>query len=143
MKVLLKRNCVLYFWAVFDFFYIVRFVWLNISQGRIPLVDDVLSFGEIFPQQGTYSLVVFCFSLLFNITVVFSAVLFLIKWRYANWLVYVQTPLRLFFMIPSISILPWMFKIISINAGLMLFSAVLISEVIKVGTFYITRNENQ
>lgn len=143
MKVFLKRNCVLYFWAMFDFFYIVRFVWLNISQGRIPLVDDVLSFGEIYPQQGTYSLVVFSFSLLLNISIIFSAVLFLTKWRYAHWLVYVQTPLRLFFMIPSISILPWIFKIMSIKVGLIFFSAVLISEVIKFGTFYLTKNENQ
>jgi len=56
MKVFLKRNRVLYFWAMFDLFYIVRFGWLNISQGRIPLVDDILSFSDIYPQQGVYSL---------------------------------------------------------------------------------------
>lgn len=143
MKIFLKRNCVLYFWAMFDLFYIVRFVWLNISQERIPLVDDVLSFGEIYPQQGAYSLVVFSFSLLLNLSIIFSSVLFLTKWRYAHWLVYVQTPLRLFFFIPSISILPWIFKIMSIKAGLIFFSAVLLSEVIKAGTFYLTRNEDQ
>lgn len=143
MKNFVKRNCVLYFWAMFDFFYIVRFVWLNISQGRIPLVDDVLSFGEIYPLQGAYSLAVFSFSLLLNISIIFSGVLFLTKWRYAHWLIYVQTPLRLFFMIPSISILSWIFKVISIKVGLIFFSAVLISEVIKLGTFYLTRNEKQ
>lgn len=143
MKIFLKRNCVLHFWAMFDFFYIVRFMWLNISQGRIPLVDDLLSFAEIYPQQGIYSLIIFSFSLLLNISIIFSAVLFLTKWKNTHWLVYVQTPLRLFFMIPSISILPWIFKIMSIKFGLIFFSAVLISEVIKVGTFYLTRNETQ
>lgn len=128
---------------MFDFFYIVRFMWLNISQGRIPLVDDLLSFAEIYPQQGIYSLIIFSFSLLLNISIIFSAVLFLTKWKNTHWLVYVQTPLRLFFMIPSISILPWIFKIMSIKFGLIFFSAVLISEVIKVGTFYLTRNETQ
>lgn len=143
MKIFLKRNCVLYFWAMFDLFYIVRFGWLNISQGRIPLVDDILSFSNIYPQQGVYSLILFSFSLLLNISIIFSAVMFLKKWKYANWIVYVQTPFRLFFMIPSISILPWVFKSMSIKAGVIFFAAVFISEIIKLGTFYLTRKESQ
>jgi len=43
----LKR--VFYFWAVCDLFYIARFIFINLEQGRIPLVDDVLSFGYLFP----------------------------------------------------------------------------------------------
>lgn len=141
MKVFLKRNRVLYFWAMFDLFYIVRFCWLNISQGRIPLVDDILSFSNIYPLQGTYSLVLFSFSLLLNISIIFSAVMFLKKWKYANWIVYVQTPFRLFFMIPSISILPWMFKTMSIKVGAIFLAVVFLSEIIKVGTFYLTREK--
>ncbi|HED3067181.1 TPA: hypothetical protein R4057_005173 [Kluyvera ascorbata] len=143
MKVFLKRNRVLYFWAMFDLFYIVRFGWLNISQGRIPLVDDILSFSDIYPQQGVYSLILFSFSLLLNISIIFSAVMLLKKWKYANWIVYVQTPFRLFFMIPSISILPWVFKSMSIKAGVIFLAAVFISEIIKIGTFYLTRKESQ
>lgn len=143
MKVFLKRNRVLYFWAMFDLFYIVRFGWLNISQGRIPLVDDILSFSDIYPQQGVYSLILFSFSLLLNISIIFSAVMLLKKWKYANWIVYVQTPFRLFFMIPSISILPWVFKSMSIKAGVIFLAAVFISEIIKIETFYLTRKESQ
>lgn len=142
MKVFLKRNRVLYFWAMFDLFYIVRFGWLNISQGRIPLVDDILSFSDIYPQQGVYSLMLFSFSLLLSVSILFSAVMFLKKWKYANWIVYFQTPFRLFFMISSISILPWVFKSMSIKAGVIFFSAVFISEIIKIGTFYLTRKES-
>lgn len=139
MKAFLKRNHVFYFWAIFDLFYIVRFVWLNISQGRIPLVDDILSFGEIYPQQGAYSLVLFTFSLLFNLSVIFSAVMLLKKWKYVRRIVYIQTPFRLFFMIPSVSILPWVFKVMSIKVGVVFFAAVLISEIVKVGTFHLTK----
>lgn len=142
MKVILKRNRVLHCWAIFDLFYIIRFGWLNISQGRTPLVDDILSFSEIYPQQGVYSLILFSFSLLFNVSVIFSAVMFLKKWKYANWIVYVQTPFRLFFMIPSVSILPWMFKTMSIKVGAMFLAAVFLSEIIKLGTFYLTREKN-
>lgn len=143
MKVILKRKYVLYFWAIFDLFYLCRFVWLNISQGRIPLVDDILSFSEIYPLQGAYSFILFSFSLLLNISIIFSAMFFLNKWKHANWLVYIQTPFRLFFMVPSVSILPWVFKIMSINFGVIFFAAVLISEVIKIGSLILARNEVQ
>jgi len=143
MNTFLKRNHVLYFWAVFDLFYIARFSWLNISQGRIPLVDDVVSFGDIYPQQGAYSLILFSFSLLLNISIIFSAVMFLKQWKYAHWLVYFQSPLRIFFMVPSISILPWVFKVMSIKVGMLFFLSVLISEVIKIGSIYLTRKGNE
>ncbi len=142
MKLRLKQSHILYCWAVFDLFYIVRFIWLNISQGRIPLIDDMLSFSNIYPQQGMYSLVLFSFSLLLNVSIVFSAVMLLKKWEYVNWIVYIQTPFRLFFMIPSISILPWMFKTMSIRVGVIFLVAVFLSEIIKVGTFYLTREKN-
>ncbi|ATA21314.1 hypothetical protein EDC48_108138 [Gibbsiella quercinecans] len=142
MKFILKHNYIFYFWAVFDLFYIVRFIWLNISQGRIPLIDDILSFSDIYPQQGAYSLVLFSFSLLLNVSIVFSAVMLLKKWKYVSWIVYFQTPFRLFFMIPSISILPWMFKTMSIKVGAIFLAAVFLSEIIKVGTFYLTREKS-
>ncbi|QZQ49844.1 hypothetical protein K6L24_19225 [Erwinia persicina] len=142
MKLRLKQNHVFYFWAVFDLIYIARFIWLNISQGRIPLIDDVLSFSSIYPQQGAYSLVFFLFSLLLNISIVFSAVMFLKKWKYVSWIVYFQTPFRLFFMLPSVSILPWMFKTMSVKIGAISLAAVFLSEIIKVGTFYLSREKS-
>ncbi|MCC4039321.1 hypothetical protein LL061_03245 [Escherichia coli] len=142
MKLRLKQKHILYCWAVFDLFYIVRFIWLNIAQGRIPLIDDILSFSHIYSQQGAYSQVLFSFSLLLNVSIVFSAVMFLKKWKYVNWVVYIQTPFRLFFMIPSISILPWMFKTMSIKVGAIFLVAVFLSEIIKVGTFYLTREKS-
>ena len=139
MNVILKRNWVLYFWAFFDLFYIGRFIWLNISQGRVPLVSDIYFFNEIYPQQGMYAPVVFSLSLLLNISIVFSAVFFLKKWKYVHWFACVQLPFRLFFMVPSVSILPWVFKTMSIEVGVMFLVIVFISEIIKLGTFYLTR----
>lgn len=139
MNKILSRKHVLYFWGMFDLFYICRFIWLNISQGRIPLVDDIFSFSDVYPHQGAYSLVLFSFSLLLNVSIVFSAVMFLKKWKYVNWIVYVQTPFRLIFMIPSISTLPWMFKTMSIKVGAVFLVAVLISEAIKVVSFILAK----
>lgn len=142
MRFILKYNHVLYFWAVFDLFYIARFIWLNITQGRIPLIDDLFFFSSIYPQQGAYSLVIFSFSLLLNVSIIFSAVMLLKKWKYVSWIVYFQTPFRLFFIIPSISILPWIFKTMSINVGVIFLVVVFLSEIIKVGTFYLTREKS-
>lgn len=142
MKAILKRKHILYFWAVCDLFYIARFIWLNISQGRTPLIDDVFSFSSIYPQQGAYSLILFSLLLLLNISIFFSAVMLLKKWEHINWVVYIQTPFRLFFMIPSFSILPWVFKTMLINSGMVFLFAVLLSEIIKVGTLYLTRDSN-
>jgi len=69
--------------------------------------------------------------------------MFLNKWKYVIWVVYFQAPFRLFFMIPSISIFPWIFKSMSIKAGVIFLVAVFISEIIKIGTFYLTRKESQ
>lgn len=142
MEKISKRNYVLYFWAAFDLFYIAKFIWWNISQGRISLFDDIVSFNDTYLQLGAYSLVIFSFSLLFNISIVFSAIAFLKNWKYVNWIVYAQTPIRLLFMVPSVSILLWIFNFMSINIGLGFVVAVVISEIIKIMTLYLTKTDN-
>jgi len=141
LKLSFKSAC--YFWAVFDIFYIARFVFLNISQERTPLIDDIISFGNIYPQQGGYSLILFSLSLLLNISFVCSAVLLFIKWKSVHWIIYAQTPLRLLFVVPSLSVLPWLLKNISISTGLILFVLTLVSEVLKISSFFIARKNSK
>lgn len=119
----------------------MRSVFL-ILKGRIPLMDDIFPFYGIYPQQKAYSLVLFSFSLLLNISIVFVCYYFLKKWKYVNWIVHFQTPFRLFFIVPSISILPWMFKTMSIKVGTIFIVDVFLLDIIKVGTFYLTRNKS-
>lgn len=143
MKLILKRDLVLYLWAFFDFLYITRFIWLNVSQGRLPLIDDLRYFNEFYYEQGKYALAIFSLSFLLNVSILFSSMLFLIKWKYSHWLVYFQLPLRLLFLIPSVSLFPWLFKIMSIKALWLFFSAVIVSEIIKVATFCLLRRESK
>ena len=133
----------LLFLGLIDIFYIARFVFLNISQERIPLIDDIISFGNIYPQQGEYSLILFSLSLLLNISVVCSVVLLFIKWKSVHWIIYAQTPLRLIFVVPSLSVLPWLLKNISISTGLILFVLTLVSEVLKISSFFIARKNSK
>ncbi len=134
MKNYITLRNVFYFWGMLDLFYIMRFIWLNIEQGRIPLIDDVLNFSSIFPQQGVYSLFIFILSLLLNVSIIFSSLLLLKKWKNAYWLIYFQTPLRVLFFIPSLSFLPWFFKTFSLPIGGLFILTTVISEVLKVVT---------
>ena len=133
----LKR--VFYFWAVCDLFYIARFIFINLEQGRIPLVDDVLSFSYLFPQQGIYSLIAFSFSLLLNVSIIFSAIFLFKQSKYIHWLIYFQTPLRIIYLIPSLSFLPWLLKTLSIKSGAIFLLVTILSEVLKVVTLYLAK----
>lgn len=137
MKLTFKFRHVLFFWAVFDFIYIIRFIWLNLSQGRMPLIDDIISFSELFVTQGFYILILFSLSLLLNISIVLSAVLLLAGWRHVQKVVYAQTLLRIMFIVPSLSVLPWILKNASITNGVVFLLATMISEILKVGSIYL------
>ena len=127
-----KFNNIYIFWAAMDFLYIVRFVWLNIQQGRIPLIDDILSFSKIYPEHGASSVIIFSISLLLNISFILSFVLLVKKWKRVNFFIYLQTPFRLLLLTPSLSFLPWLFKNLSISSVLVLILATIVSEMIKV-----------
>jgi hypothetical protein len=127
-----KSNNIYLFWAAMDFLYIVRFIWLNIQQGRIPLIDDILSFSKIYPEHGVSSVIIFSISLLLNISIISSFILLVKKWKRVDFFIYVQTPLRLLLLTPSLSFLPWLFKSLSISSALVLILAVIASEIIKV-----------
>lgn len=139
MKNNLNRKHVFYFWALFDLFYIIRFIWLNLEQGRTPLIDDILSFNSIFPQQGFYSLILFSLSLLLNVSIVFSAIFLFRQGRNIHWLIYIQTPLRIIFIIPSLSILPFLLKTLSIKSAVIFVLVTVLSEILKVVTIYLAK----
>lgn len=135
----LKTRSVLFFWAAFDLFYVIRFIWLNLSQGRIPLVDDIISFHGLFSEQGFYAVILFSLSLLLNISILLSAILLTIGWRHVNKVVYAQTILRLMFIIPSLSILPWALKSASVTSASIFLLVTVLSEVLKVSSICLSK----
>ncbi|MEI2264067.1 hypothetical protein [Erwinia sp. CGal63] len=142
MKSHIKTSSIFYFWATFDLFYIARFVWINISQRRIPLIDDILSFIDIFPQQGGYALILIVLSLLLNVSILFSAALLFIQRKNVHWLIYAQTPLRLLYALPSLSVLPWLFKTLTVKNSIIVICAIILSEILKVSTIYLANKNN-
>lgn len=137
MKLNFRKVCL--FWGVLDVFYIVRFIWLNVEQGRIPLIDDIASFSQLLPQQGMSALVMFTLSLLLTISIIFSAVLLLVGWGRVRFLVFAQIPLRLLLVVPSLSFAPWLLKQLHANGILLLIAVLIISELLKFSSFALTR----
>jgi len=140
-KIYIRKSSVFYLWATFDLLYIIRFIWINIAQGRIPLIDDITSFAPFLSQHGWYSLTLFSFSLLLNVSIIFSAALLFIQWKSVRWLIYAQTPLRLLYALPSLSVLPWLLKSLSVKTSIIFIFALVASEVLKISTIYFPSNQ--
>ncbi|KVW87739.1 hypothetical protein WL00_14620 [Burkholderia cepacia] len=121
------------FWGGLDLLYLIRFLWLNFADGRIPLYHDIQAFGQLH-EPGDHAAVWLGLSLLLTVSIAVSACLFLRGGRYARPLAYAQVPLRLLLAVPSLSFIPWLLHLgegssLSLNLGLLL-----VSEVLKVIT---------
>ncbi|MCA7993983.1 hypothetical protein LGM63_25350 [Burkholderia cepacia] len=117
------------FWGGLDLLDLVRYCWLNLAAGRIPLYHDIQAFEQLH-EPGGYAAVWFGLSLLLTVSIVVSACLFLRGSRYARPLAYAQVPLRLLLAVPSLSFIPWLLLLeegpsLSLNLGLLLLSEVL------------------
>lgn len=133
----LNFRCVCIFWGLMDLFYIVRFVWINVTQGRIPLVEDIINFSHISSQHGggVYITIAFLSSLTLNVSIIFSSVLLLRCWRKSRVIVYAQIPFRIFLTVPSLSFLPWLLNRFDISGLFFLLGILIFSELLKLGTF--------
>lgn len=132
MKLSFRQVCM--FWGVMDVLYLSSYVWQSITAGRIPLIDDIFSFNQLFTEQGGgyWLILIFTLSIITTLSIVLSAVLLLTAWQKVGYLVAAQTPLRLLLVVPSLSFLPWFLK--GINSGGIGLALVLLltSEALKV-----------
>jgi hypothetical protein len=125
-------------WGVFDAIYIVRYVLLSVSAGRIPYVDDFNSAMGLLAVHGALPKFLAALVWALEISIVLSCCLFFLRWRIARWLAYVQVPLRLVLFVPSISVL-FMGPDLKERYGIaLLLSLLVISEGLKVWTLWVS-----
>ena len=139
MKLSFRKICL--FWGMMDVFYIARFIWLNVEQGRIPLIDDFMSFSQLYSEYGggVWIVLMFSLSMILNVSVVISAILLITCWRRVGYFIFIQTPFRLLLVIPSVSFVPWLLKQLHISSMLVFVTFLVISEVIKVISFILAK----
>lgn len=106
MKLNFRQVCM--FWGSMDVLYLANYLWQSIAEDRIPLIDDIFSFNQLYTEQGGgyWLILIFTLSMITTLSIFFSAVLLLTAWDKAIYLVAAQTPLRLLLVMPSLSFLP-------------------------------------
>jgi hypothetical protein len=126
-------------WGVFDAIYIARYVLLSVSAGRVPYIDDFNSAMGLLAVHGGLPKVLAAVVWGLEISIVLSCCFFVMRWRVARWLAYVQVPLRLVLFVPSISVL-FMGADLKERYGIaLLLSLLVMSEGLKVWTLWVSR----
>lgn len=140
MKINFSKVCL--FWGGMDAFYVIRFIWLNIEQGRIPFIDDIVNFKQLYSEYGGggWVLLMFTLSMMLNISIVVSAILLILNWSKIHFLAFLQIPFRLLLIVPSISVFPWLLKQFHFNSIVFIIILLLFSEFTKFLSFMLTRN---
>jgi len=136
---LMSQQRVFLFWGVMDLMYVLGFVYLNLSQGRIPIYDDAVSFQQVdLSYGGAMPAILFSSSLLLTFSTILTMWLFFKQRPWGRTIAYVQIPFRLFLVVPSLSFIPWMTNLFEVNQAAVVFSVLIASEVLKVVSLYKT-----
>lgn len=132
----MDRKRMFWFWSGMDLFYLLQFIGWNIYHQRIPLYDDMLSYLQLLHTYGSAAAWLFPLHFLLIISIPVSMVLLWKQSRYGVWLVYAQTPLRLVFMQPSLSLVLWMVQAMAFKGAALYIGLLLVSELAKVVTLW-------
>ncbi|WP_397450168.1 hypothetical protein [Pseudomonas sp. NA-150] len=118
-------------WGGLDAMYLLWYVGNSLYHGRAPYFSDLLSTLPLLQEQGTAQILITLMSWLLQLSVIASCVLFLTKSNVAKWVAYFQLPLRLFFFIPSISIVLIGAKIAPNYNHVLMLALLILSELMK------------
>ena len=127
------RKKVFWFWGFFDFLYVAWYAANSYKLGNIPYFSDIISMVETIGEHGSLSLaIVMILSLLFQLSIIASAVMLGLCSRSAKILSYAQVPFRLYFIIPSISLILIGVSFLDYYSVALVIGLVVISELLKV-----------
>jgi len=125
------------FWGFLDVIYLVWFCFGSIANGRIPYISDVGSAIEAVMSHGSIVVAGSVFlSFLLQLSIIASGLLLLLQHPKAKVICYFQIPLRLLYIVPSVSIILMFTSYVNnYHVGLVL-GLVVISEIIKGGSLW-------
>lgn len=133
MKNFYRHRIVFYVWALFDFLHITIYSLNSYRLGNIPYATDFVSTLEnISSHGGVVAGGVVLFSWLLELSILASLIMFLLMKSKVKALCYVQTPLRLIFSVPSLSIIFPFFNLFGDVSTIILIIMVISSEVLKI-----------
>ncbi|WP_313055572.1 hypothetical protein [Pseudomonas lopnurensis] len=125
-----KRNAIFLFWGILDAFYIVWYCANSWLGERIPYFSDLSSSIALLEQQGGVNLAITLLSWLLQFSIIVSCLMFLFRKGWVKYLAYAQIPFRLFFLIPSFSVVLFAAQLLP-GYGLIFLALIIISEILK------------
>jgi len=126
------RKQVFWFWGAMDAIYLVRYIATSAREGRIPYFNDIENALWLLRDHSVVQIYTFGFVMVLQMSVVASCFLFFLNSEKTRWLVYLQTPLRLAFFIPSISLLLIAAQLVPSYNVVLMAVLVVASEMMKV-----------
>lgn len=126
-----NAKLVFWIWGAFDVLYVALYVVSSAREGKLPYFTDLAAtIQNLVSHGGIVTGVMIGFSWLLQLSIVFSAVLFLLNSSKVKLLCYVQTPFRLLFMVPSVPIITYLVG--GIYSTVIFLVLLLVSEALKV-----------
>ncbi|AAM85024.1 hypothetical protein CQP30_08990 [Yersinia pestis] len=133
------KSKIFIFWGMMDLYYIVRYIWVSLSVGKIPFVSDINNFLPMdFSVLLIYRVIVIG-SMLTTISVLFTAFFFLKNKKIAIMAAFIQEPFRLIFGVYSISLIPTVINALGMTILVTNLFFLFISEGLKIYTLLIAR----
>lgn len=128
----MNRKKVWWLWGGLDAIYIAWYFLGSFLNGRIPFFSDIASAMDILVDHGLVQVYMFVFNLILQVSIVLSCALFFSQKIQVKWFVYLQTPLRIIFIVPSVSILLMGARLLPDNNVFFIAALVVLSEAAKV-----------
>ncbi|ATR84552.1 hypothetical protein CS390_19465 [Pseudomonas sp. HLS-6] len=125
------KSVVWFVWGGLDALYLAWYVMGSLRHEKIPYLTDLESTVALLGELGPAQVVMVVLSWVLQLSICVSCFLFLARRDAARWVGYSQLPLRLFFIVPSVSVLLVGVQFFPDYSPLLMVVLVIVSEVIK------------
>lgn len=92
-------------WGTMDALYLIWYFTNSVLNRRVPYLTDVVSALDILQSQGALQFYMFILFVVLQVSIFASCVMFFLNRRSVRRIVFLQAPLRLVFVLPSVSLL--------------------------------------
>lgn len=99
------RQVVWWIWGGMDALYITWFIIDGFRKGKVPYLTDAISALELLRDQDVVQMVMVSANFVLQLSIFISCILFCSQRQGAKLVGYLQLPLRLVFLVPSVSVL--------------------------------------
>jgi hypothetical protein len=139
----MTRKQVFWFWGAMDAIFLARYAVTSAMAGRVPYLSDIESASWLLHEHSVLQLYMFALAMLLQASIVLSCLLFCLGRESVKWVVYLQTPLRLAFVVPSVSLLLVGAPLVPNGNWVAMAALVVISEAAKVWSVWRWRKTGQ